>query len=108
MRQLVGHVYWPDGSRSAYFRPLGPGVYRISVAPDASADSTPSGGDSLPSIRFPQQDHVEGLEGARAEMTEAFTAFLRSSMEEAVAADVLFLSLADKGESRLFFVLVDF
>lgn len=30
---LLTTVFWPDGSRSAYFRPKGPGVYSIVVPP---------------------------------------------------------------------------
>jgi hypothetical protein len=34
--ELVGTVTWPDNSRTAYFKPLGPGVYTIGVPPSNS------------------------------------------------------------------------
>ena len=35
--QLLGTVAWPDGSRSSFFRPLGPGVYSLALPPSDSA-----------------------------------------------------------------------
>ena len=83
--QLLGVTAWPDGSRSAFFRPLSPGVYSISVAPDAPV-APPANDPALlqsADLRFQGASADGGQDAGRKEVEGIFRSFLQASVTAA-------------------------
>ena len=86
--ELVGMVAWPDGSRSAFFRPLAPGVYSLAVPP-AEAHGGWRAADAVEAMLAARPTAADGAaalslatgEGRRA--LDAWGAVVRDGMRRA-------------------------